>query len=307
MINYELHEEIKLLTQNCYNPQTNFLPYGWKLIKFIPNTSTGFKAGIYTKDEYVVIIYSGTDFIINNNNILQRNELLKDLITDEQLFSDKMPNQQNEAYYLYTIVKAMYPNYKIILGGHSLGGTLAQLVAFRSGAETVTFNAYAAGKILENNGWKNYSNNYNIYNYGNPTDPIFTHKFNKHVGRVLLTNLINDNAPEIVNPMPDDGYVTQKAVWSHNTESLGELKNAKDLTNYARSNPINAPIPSGVLKGAVVKVAYEPIQQIQEHANDYKDKCDKIIQKMRDLTAKRKELNRKLQDTVYKLKQFNDR
>ncbi len=29
MINYELHEEIKLLTQNCYNPQINFLPYGW--------------------------------------------------------------------------------------------------------------------------------------------------------------------------------------------------------------------------------------------------------------------------------------
>lgn len=26
MIDYKLHEEIKLLTQNCYNPKTNFLP-----------------------------------------------------------------------------------------------------------------------------------------------------------------------------------------------------------------------------------------------------------------------------------------
>ncbi len=279
-----------------------------ELIKFVPNTSTGFKAGIYTKDEYVVIIYSGTDFPPQKEELTDDNEFRKDIINDIELYLDCMPNQQNEAYYLYTIVKAMYPNYKIILGGHSLGGTLAQLVAFRSGAETVTFNAYAAGKILENNGWKNYSNNYNIYNYGNPTDPIFTHKFNKHVGRVLLTNLINDNAAhEKVNPMPNDGYVTPKAVWSHNTESLGKLKNAKDLTNYTKLNSLDPPMFSGVLQGAVVKVAYEPIQQIQEHTSEYKHKCDEIIQKIKDLTAKRKELNKKLQDTVYKLKQFNNR
>ena len=69
MIDYKLHEEIKLLTQNCYNPKTNFLPNDWELINFIPNTSSGFKAGIYKKDDYIVIFYFLTDFLIDFCNI----------------------------------------------------------------------------------------------------------------------------------------------------------------------------------------------------------------------------------------------
>ena len=308
MIDYKLHEEIKLLTQNCYNPKTNFLPNDWELINFIPNTSSGFKAGIYKKDDYIVIIYSGTDFPSEGGNISERNELLKDLKTDEELYSGKMPNQSDEAYYLYTIIKAKYPDSRIILGGHSLGGTLAQIVAFRSGAEAVTFNAYAAGKILENQGIKNYSNCYNIYNYGNPTDPIFTHKINKHVGRILLTNLTNDNKPEIVFPLPNDSNeVSEQNIWAHNTESLNMLHASKDLTNYVNSNPIDNPMLSGILQGAIAKVTYEPFQHLEDNFDNYKNKYNEIIYKLKEITAKRRAINKKLQDTLYMLKQMKNR
>ena len=54
-----------------------------------------------------------------------------------------------EALKLYDKVAAEYPNAHIVLTGHSLGGSLAQIVGAIRGAEAVTFNAYGTRDMFQ--------------------------------------------------------------------------------------------------------------------------------------------------------------
>jgi hypothetical protein len=60
-----------------------------------------------------------------------------------------MPKQANDAINLYNRVKQEYPDAEIILTGHSLGGSLAQIVGALNDVETVTFNAYGTKNLFK--------------------------------------------------------------------------------------------------------------------------------------------------------------
>jgi hypothetical protein len=92
------------------------------------NPITSFEAAVYVREingaTEVVIAYKGS-------------KELKDFYnSDRQLATGKMPEQVSDAMSLYDAVNAYYQNANISLTGHSLGGTLAQIVAFDVYKET---------------------------------------------------------------------------------------------------------------------------------------------------------------------------
>lgn len=64
-------------------------------------------------------------------------------------FGKKLPNQYVDAQKFYEKVRKDFPNQEIVFTGHSLGGSLAQLMSNKTGHETVTFNAYGIRDILQ--------------------------------------------------------------------------------------------------------------------------------------------------------------
>ena len=63
----------------------------------------------------------------------------------------KFPEQANSALQTYYNIRQQYPNAEIILTGHSLGGSLAQIVGALYDVETVTFNAYGTKEVIKTN------------------------------------------------------------------------------------------------------------------------------------------------------------
>ena len=96
-----------------YMHLTNKTTNGWQLIKYVPNSKTGFQGAIYKNGNEVAVIYAGTN---------QLKDFLKD---DIQMGFVSIPNQQTEAHNLYMDAKKMFPKANITLGGHSLGASLA--------------------------------------------------------------------------------------------------------------------------------------------------------------------------------------
>ena len=68
---------------------------------------------------------------------------------------------------------------KLFFTGHSLGGSLAQLMSNKTGHETVTFNAYGVRDILQGNVRDNLEN---IRNYGNINDTVFNNNIDNQLG-----------------------------------------------------------------------------------------------------------------------------
>ena len=68
MEKYKLHEDIKMLSEKVYSLDKFELPDGWKLIKYVPNSKTGFQGAIYKNRNDVIVIYAGTnqpkDFVL---------------------------------------------------------------------------------------------------------------------------------------------------------------------------------------------------------------------------------------------------
>ncbi len=73
-------------------------------------------------------------------SISNLNEFTKDAQNDIQMYTKKIPTQIREAIQLYNWAKIHCPKYQIILAGHSLGGSLVQLVSAETGIKGVTIN-----------------------------------------------------------------------------------------------------------------------------------------------------------------------
>lgn len=78
--------------------------------------------------------------------------------------------QYYDALNYYTEMQGKYPNEKISVTGHSLGGSLAMYVGDVTGATTVTFNALGLNSDLADDG--SLGNSENTSNYYNTDDPV---------------------------------------------------------------------------------------------------------------------------------------
>ena len=69
MVNYKLHNDYKTISAAEYRNSKIKAPADWKCIKTKSNILTGFRAGVYKKDNNLIIVYRGTDTPIDIVNI----------------------------------------------------------------------------------------------------------------------------------------------------------------------------------------------------------------------------------------------
>ena len=172
MVDYKLHNDCKAISAAEYKNSTMKAPADWKRIKTKSNILTGFRAGVYKKDNNIIIVYRGTDSptdIVNN---------------DIKMIQKCIPSQIKDARRFYKEIHQAYPDCKIIFTGHSLGGSNAQVMGSETGCETITFSAYGTGNLYGTRAI--YSEN--ITNYGDAKDAIYISNIDNQVGKTIVLN-----------------------------------------------------------------------------------------------------------------------
>ena len=134
----DFHENLKQCAIYSYGKNLT-LPANYQATNNYVNPKSGFSSSVIRNGENVIIAYRGTDE-------------LKDLAeSDRQMFLGNLPKQAWDAVSVYMKVRQQFPNAKIYLTGHSLGGSLAQIVGALFDVNTVTFNAYGTKDLIKPN------------------------------------------------------------------------------------------------------------------------------------------------------------
>ncbi len=166
------HEEMKQLSIYGYDVNNREIAQGYNLIGISP-MDNGFYACVVRKGNDITIIFRGTDN-------------LKDINDDAKMWAKGWPEQANNALDLYDHICHEYPGCNVSVAGHSLGGSLAQIVGVLRGAVAVTFNAYGTAQIIKNryDSMIDLSKKFeNITNYCNPKDWVTTLNGKSHLGK----------------------------------------------------------------------------------------------------------------------------
>lgn len=211
--NLTFDNEMKALSLGVYKDNKNSIPKDWVRFSERDNESTGFHAETFYKKGAVVISFRGTD----DYKDLFENDFL-------QMGRNKLPNQYVDAINYYNEIQKTFPSSKIVFTGHSLGGSLAQLMGNLTGNETVTFNAYGVGNLL--NGNINYENSKNIRNYGNINDLVFMMNFDNQLGHTQVINSSFDD--DFYHTKGYNGSYPQGGhdLVHHKIEHMGNLENS---------------------------------------------------------------------------------
>ena len=133
----ERQEQYKKYAELAYGLKLDELPKDKIPLYKSENKNNGFSAYSLKDGDRVVIVYKGTDFWSK-----------KDWQNNKNMGIDKeVPAQAKDAIRFYDQMKEKYPNMKIDVVGHSLGGSLAQYVATqREVNQAVNFNPYGTGE-----------------------------------------------------------------------------------------------------------------------------------------------------------------
>lgn len=202
-----IHNICRQLSIDVYGARDKIGVKNYHILFSDANPKTGFAARAYinTIDKNVVIAFKGTD------------KSFKDIVNDFKMWNRQVPNQFKDAekFYFDTINKlgSHVRNYDVIFTGHSLGGSLSQMMGAKYGNETVTFNAFGTAGIK--NVVKNYTDN--ITNYGNPNDIVFSWRKDEHIGKTIRVK--ND---------VQDAISAQTSLKYHEIENMGDINKLLD-------------------------------------------------------------------------------
>lgn len=212
MTKLRLHEDCKILSQVVYKKEKPKSINGWEYVDKYFNNTSGYYSELYKKDKKVILITRGTELSSG------KKEATKDLKNDINMGIEKLPYQVTNAKEVYSKLVKKYGKENIIVTGHSLGGSISEILGTEYGVETVTFNAYGIKKL---NGLKiNYTDN--ITNYGNANDGIFASNIDNHIGKIMILNTKGEgNDFKKVFEKPD-------SFKDHPSENLAPLSEAKE-------------------------------------------------------------------------------
>ncbi len=201
MTNYKLHNDCKNLSRRVYADNKHLDTGGWKYQRSLENKNNGFYSEIYTKDDKAILVIRGTEF------------KTRDDISASLMGLGYLPNQMKTAEQAYKDAVNKYGKENVILTGHSLGGSEAQILGAKYGAETITFEAYGTKNL---NGVEvNYTDN--ITNYGNAQDGIFVKNIDNQIGKTMILNANAKNGDSF-----DKAY-DYHGMNPHFIENLGDL------------------------------------------------------------------------------------
>ena len=226
------------------NEQKREIKKRYKTEVFDNNYSSGLKYAVYVnqnKPNEVILAFAGTDFFSK-----RKEERNKDIENDIDMFMKKVPEQFYDAICVYADTKKKHLNANITITGHSLGGSLAQLVGAVSREKTVAFNPYGTKQILDN--LKEYkiiqhSDYSNITNYKTSNDLIFNAfelgNCNKNPGK---TYIVEDNMGPINShsnfdaitkgtPIPAEKYIETHS-YSTQIKKFKEEQKQKIMANF---------------------------------------------------------------------------
>lgn len=176
----KFHEELKQASIAVYGKKGSYMPNGYiRKCNPVENKSNGFYAEVWQKGNDIVIVYRGTEITSK-----------QDINNDLSMAHSILPKQAIDALALHDKIKRENPNCRISLAGHSLGGSLAQIVGALRGTFAVTFNAYGTKNMFQDSWRLKYDN---IVNYLNEFDPITMINAENHVGDNYLLSNVNKN------------------------------------------------------------------------------------------------------------------
>ena len=208
MTNYKLHEDCKILSKRVYPENRNQDSNGWTYRETYSNQKSGFYSEIYSKGNKYTMVIRGTELKSGFN------QGKKDVISDAEMSLQLLPRQMKDAEEAYLSAVRKYGKENVILTGHSLGGSEAQILGAKYGVETVTFAPYGTKNL---SGMEiNYTDN--ITNYGNAQDGIFVENIDNQIGKTMILN-----ASGFENSTLKKEYKIHNPFAPHNIDNFGDL------------------------------------------------------------------------------------
>lgn len=174
----------------------------------------GFAAKTYLRtnrdgSQTVVIAYRGSDDVA-------------DVEADKQLLKGKLPAQINSAQYYLEEVRAKYPDAKIVVTGHSLGGCEAEMVAsLNEDVVGISFNAVGTKKLVEGHEEMGFKDNGNVTAYVTDNDVISN--AHEHVGSTTVTPVAKNSKKGGVYDEHAIQNFTEAETWTNLTEHTDEV------------------------------------------------------------------------------------
>src|SRR3989338_5274777 len=137
--NYELAQ----LAGAAYKPATTALPLGWPLLRQSNPDPSGYQGYAFARLDAagnpieIIIAHRGTEILTS-----------QDRTADLQMAANQLPDQYQYARQFYIDVLNASGSTNIATTGHSLGGSLAQLLAADKGLQATTFNPYGTKDLI---------------------------------------------------------------------------------------------------------------------------------------------------------------
>lgn len=240
-IDYNLHEEYKTLCLYSYKENVPDKICGWAEIIVFGNKNTGYFSRVYYKTDKIVIVSRGTEIAD-----------CKDILNDLELVKNKIPTQVNDAMRLYKKIKnSPFSDCDITFVGHSLGGSISEIMAVKTGCPAVTFNPYGIATIknvLED------LKNTRIINYGDINDAIFASNIKNNIGEIRLVSKSYPKYGEESSYYFETIYSKlSNKLKNHFLENIGMLKNSINIKDRRITPFIQEDL---LLKGEISKNVY---------------------------------------------------
>ena len=214
------------------------------------NEGNGFAAKVFLDKptKQIVISISGTDLTS-----------IRDISNGLNMAAGNLPPQYESALALYNEVRAKYPDTPIIFTGHSLGGSICQVLAKMTGEFAITFNAFSTG--MEKG--KDYSN---IINIINSEDFISMSDINTQPGKIYITENKSGNLL-----MPKFGYSKEHYLENLRLFDIKEYRrnSVRSFFDKIRAGDEFKYVAGGVALGDLkgLYALWDSVREMQEYAN----------------------------------------
>ena len=173
------HEILKQASIYAYRKDNSKPPAGYRVIESFNDKKTGLQAKVLFNGKDIIIAYRGTD-----------NFLSRDILNDLVMVRGDIPEQATMALSLYDKYAGNKKHIPVTVTGHSLGGSLAEIVSGIRGGVAVTFNAYGVRDMFKS-GIKLKEDN--IVNYVNEKDFVAMVNGQNHIGEIYAVPNLGTN------------------------------------------------------------------------------------------------------------------